>query len=90
MTHFYIAVIATRNGGRVLGDAPRSALGQAFDDPDIVIFNGGCAERRRSRHEPDHQTFLVEELPFLFNQGPVARRVTYWPSGFFKRIRGVS
>lgn len=30
--------------------------------------------------------FIIEEPAFLFNEGSVCERVTYWPSGFIKRI----
>jgi cephalosporin hydroxylase len=30
--------------------------------------------------------FVAEEPPFEFNEGLVAERVTYWPSGFLKRM----
>ena len=31
--------------------------------------------------------FVIEEPPFLFNEGSVSERVTYWPGGFIKRIK---
>jgi cephalosporin hydroxylase len=31
--------------------------------------------------------FVIEEPPFVFNEGNVSERVTYWPSGFIKRIK---
>jgi cephalosporin hydroxylase len=34
-----------------------------------------------------HPDFAIEEPAFLFNEGTVSERVTYWPSGFIKRIR---
>jgi Cephalosporin hydroxylase len=30
--------------------------------------------------------FVIEEPPFLFNEGNVRERVTYWPSAFLKRV----
>jgi len=30
--------------------------------------------------------FVIEELPFLFNEGSTKRRVTYWPNAFIKRL----
>lgn len=30
--------------------------------------------------------FKIEEPPFLFNEGNVSRRVTYWPDAFVKRV----
>jgi len=31
--------------------------------------------------------FVIEEPEFLFNEGTVTERVTYWPSAFLKRIQ---
>jgi cephalosporin hydroxylase len=31
--------------------------------------------------------FIIEEPPFLFNEGSITERVTYWPSAFIKRVR---
>ncbi len=31
--------------------------------------------------------FVAEEPAFLFNEGQVQERVTYWPSGYLRRIR---
>lgn len=31
--------------------------------------------------------FVIEEPGFLFNEGSVRERVTYWPGGFIKRVR---
>ena len=31
--------------------------------------------------------FVITEPPFLFNEGEVSERVTYWPCGFIKRVR---
>ena len=32
-----------------------------------------------------NKEFTIEEPPFLFNEGNVTERVTYWPSAFIKR-----
>jgi cephalosporin hydroxylase len=34
-----------------------------------------------------NEEFTIEEPAFLFNEGNVAERVTYWPSAFIKRQR---
>jgi len=34
-----------------------------------------------------NQNFIIEEPSFLFNEGTITERVTYWPSGFIKRVR---
>jgi cephalosporin hydroxylase len=31
--------------------------------------------------------FVIEEPEFMFNEGEITERVTYWPSAFVKRIR---
>lgn len=33
-----------------------------------------------------HPEFEIEEPMFLFNEGYIAERVTYWPSAFLKRV----
>jgi cephalosporin hydroxylase len=33
-----------------------------------------------------HAEFVIEEPPFVFNEGNVTEGVTYWPGGFIKRI----
>ena len=33
-----------------------------------------------------HPDFVIEEPQFLFNEGNVGDRVTYWPGGFIRRI----
>jgi cephalosporin hydroxylase len=33
-----------------------------------------------------HPEFVIEEPKFVFNEGNVTERVTYWPGGFIKRI----
>jgi cephalosporin hydroxylase len=34
-----------------------------------------------------HPDFAIQEPPFLFNEGGVTGRVTYWPSAYIKRLR---
>lgn len=31
--------------------------------------------------------FVIEEPEFLFNEGSISERVTYWPGGFLKRVK---
>ncbi|MBK9146157.1 MAG: cephalosporin hydroxylase family protein [Candidatus Melainabacteria bacterium] len=33
-----------------------------------------------------HPNFQIEEADFLFNEGLVEERITYWPDGFIKRL----
>lgn len=62
--------------GEVVG-APRSA-------PDWTWNNPRCAALEFVESHPD---FAIEEPAFLFNEGAVNERVTYWPSAFVKRVR---
>ena len=51
--------------------------------PDWTWNNPKAAALEFVRDNPD---FVIEEPPFLFNEGSVTKRVTYWPSAFIKRI----
>lgn len=62
---------------RSLVGAPRSSEDWDWNNP------ATAAEAFASAH-PD---FEIQEPPFLFNEGSVTERVTYWPSGYVKRIR---
>lgn len=33
-----------------------------------------------------HPEFVIEEPPFVFNEGNISQAVTYWPGGYIKRI----
>lgn len=60
-----------------LDGAPRS-------EPDWMWNNPRAAAREFVKNNPD---FVIEEPRFLFNEGRVLQRVTYWPEGLIKRIR---
>ena len=34
----------------------------------------------------EHPEFTIEEPQFLFNEGTITERITYWPSAFIKRV----
>lgn len=55
--------------------APRTKPEWAWDNPRraALEFVGG------------RDDFVLEEPPFLFNEGAVRDRVTYWPGGFIRR-----
>jgi cephalosporin hydroxylase len=59
-----------------LGDAPRTQPDWSWNNP-----REAAVEFARK-----HTDFIVEEPPFLFNEGTVTERVTYWPSAFLRRI----
>jgi cephalosporin hydroxylase len=60
-----------------LAGRPRSA-------PDWTWNNPLGAIREFARRNP---AFVVEEPPFLFNDGHVKERITYWPEGYLRRLR---
>jgi cephalosporin hydroxylase len=61
--------------GHVVG-APRTQPDWAWDNPEAAALDFVAA----------HKDFVIEEPPFPFNEGVVKDRVTYWPSGFIKRV----
>ena len=52
--------------------------------PDWSWNNPRQAALEFVRQNPD---FVIEEPVFPFNEGSITERVTYWPSGFIKRIK---
>ena len=38
----------------------------------------------------ENSDFLIEEPTFPFNEGSINERVTYWPSGFLKRVKAAA
>lgn len=60
-----------------LTGAPRSS-------PDWSWNNPRQAALEFVAENPD---FKIEEPPFVFNEGAVTERVTYWPSAFIKRLQ---
>ncbi len=57
--------------------APRSNDDWAWNNPKAA------AEEFVKKYD----NFIIEEPKFHFNEGVIAERVTYWPSGFIKRIK---
>jgi cephalosporin hydroxylase len=53
-------------------------------NPDWTWNNPRQAVLEFLKANPD---FVLEEPPFLFNEGSVRSRVTYWPGAFIKRVR---
>jgi cephalosporin hydroxylase len=51
--------------------------------PDWTWNNPLQAAREFARR---HGEFVIEEPAFLFNEGSVKERVTYWPSAFLRRV----
>jgi cephalosporin hydroxylase len=59
-------------------------VGAPRTQPDWSWNNPKQAAMEFVRKNPD---FIMEEPGFPFNEGRITERVTYWPSGFIKRIR---
>jgi cephalosporin hydroxylase len=70
-------LVATDGIMQDLAGAPRSA-------PDWTENNPAAAARAFVEED---DCFVIEEPAWLFNEGLVRERVTYWPACFVKRIR---
>lgn len=70
-------IVATDGIMEMLAGAPRS-------EPDWRENNPLQAVREWLTQHPE---FALVEPDFMFNEGVVTRRVTYWPDGFIKRVR---
>ncbi len=59
-----------------MAGAPRSAPDWDWNNP------------LRAAHEfaAAHPEFEMREPEFVFNEGSVRRRVTYWPDGYLQRL----
>ncbi len=69
-------IIATDGIMQEVTGAPRT-------EPDWIWNNPKEAALDFVRNNPD---FCIEEPSFAFNEGIIRERVTYWPSGFIKRV----
>lgn len=59
-----------------LAGAPRTRAEWTWDNPQQAV-------REFARERPD---FILEEPAPPFNEGPLRQRVTYWPSGYLRRV----
>jgi cephalosporin hydroxylase len=59
-----------------------SVVGAPRSQPDWSWNNPKSAALEFVRSHPE---FIIEEPAFLFNEGNISDRVTYWPSAFIKR-----
>lgn len=62
--------------GLVVG-GPRTEPEWAWDNPKAAALE----------FVAENQDFVIQEPGFVFNEGAVTERVTYWPGAFVKRIR---
>lgn len=70
-------VVAMDGIMETVAGAPRTADDWSWNNPKAAAEEFVAA----------HPEFEIVEPEFAFNEGSVARRVTYWPSGFLKRMR---
>jgi cephalosporin hydroxylase len=61
-----------------------AVVGASRTQPDWTWNNPRQAALEFVRQNPN---FRIEEPPFLFNEGTITQRVTYWPSAFIKCLR---
>lgn len=57
--------------------APRTQPDWAWDNPQDAALD--FVEGNRD--------FIIEEPPFVFNEGNITERVTYWPSAYIRRVQ---
>jgi cephalosporin hydroxylase len=60
-----------------LAGAPRSEADWTWNNP----------KRAALEFVETHPDFLMEEPGFVFNEGNISQRVTYWPSAFIRRSK---
>ena len=70
-------IVATDGIMQQVVGAPRSLADWGTNNPQEAARNFVAEDDR----------FVIEEPVWLFNEGLVAERVTYWPSCFVKRVR---
>ncbi len=71
-------IVATDGIMQDLVNAPRSQADWSWNNPAEA-----AAEFAR-----ENNMFVIEEPVFLFNEGTITERVTYWPSCYLRRIFG--
>jgi cephalosporin hydroxylase len=59
-----------------LAKAPRGQLDWTWNNPTAAA----------AEFVKNNPNYVLEEPAFLFNEGAVTERVTYWPNGFIRRI----
>lgn len=57
--------------------APRTSPDWSWNNP----------KRAAEEFVREHPEFIIEQPPFEFNEGAVRSAVTYWPSGYLRRMR---
>jgi Cephalosporin hydroxylase len=57
--------------------APRTRPEWITDNPQSAI-----KDFLAERHD-----FVLEDPAFIFNEGDITERVTYWPNGFLRRVK---
>ncbi len=60
-----------------LRNAPRTQPDWSWNNPEVAA----------QEFVRENDNFVIEEPEFPFNEGNVNNRITYWPSGFLRRIK---
>lgn len=69
-------IVATDGIMEDLSGAPRAQADWSWNNPQHAV----------REFVSQHPEFVLEEPAFLFNEGSIKERVTYWPSAFLKRV----
>lgn len=57
--------------------APRSSTDWSWNNPKAAA----------EEFVKNHDNFIIDEPEFIFNEGAISERVTYWPNAFLRRIK---
>lgn len=82
--HAYAAVVTPGSYLVAMDGIMEQLVGARRAGPDWAWNNPRQAALDFVRDDP---RFVIEEPAFVFNEGQVTHRVTYWPSAFIKRLR---
>lgn len=70
-------IVATDGIMESLVGAPRSSEDWSWNNPKAAA----------EEFVKTHENFIIEEPKFLFNEGIITERVTYWPRAFLRRTK---
>lgn len=80
----YAPLVSKRSYIVAMDGIMEQVVGAPRTEPDWAWNNPKSAAQEFVAHNAD---FAIEEPKFLFNEGIITERVSYWPSGFIRRIR---
>jgi cephalosporin hydroxylase len=80
----YAAMVSVGSYIVAMDGIMEQVVGALYTEPDWSWNNPKAAALEFARSNPD---FVIEEPAFVFNEGNITERVTYWPSAFLKRLK---